>query len=42
MVENGIKINALTCHLREGADGDGDIETDHSTDGSWSGSPVSS
>ena len=28
--------------LREGADGDGDIETDHSTEGSRSGSPVSS
>ena len=31
-----------TRGLREGADGNGDIETDHSTDGSWSRSPVSS
>ena len=31
-----------TRRLREGADGDGDIETDYSTDGSWSRSPVSS
>ena len=28
--------------LREGADGDGDIKTNHSTDGSQSGSPVPS
>ena len=31
-----------TQRLREGADGDADIETNHSTDGSRSGSPVSS
>ena len=31
-----------TRHLREGADGDGDIETDYSTDGSRLRSPVSS
>ena len=31
-----------TRRLREGADGDSDIETDHSTDGSRSRSPVSS
>ena len=31
-----------TRRLREGADGDGDIETDYSTDGSWSKSPVPS
>ena len=31
-----------TQHLREGADGDSDIETDYSTDGSQLRSPVSS
>ena len=31
-----------TRHLQEGADGDGDIKTDHSTDGSRLRSPVSS